>query len=188
MRKTICGNSLNLNGIQSKMTVNEDFTGRNLESKDHSSAPIIFKATTNMLNANIKEFILNGSDFEITFTDSRKRCIQFSSKDGSISRCTKKIQQKLSSELKGNVEPILLNLALGDIESELISRRVEIFQLANKLSNISKQSHSVPDDRDSANAIFFEDIKTIRHRFNESIESFQTMAIICGREVQIICN
>jgi hypothetical protein len=152
------------------MTANEDFgTQSESESKDSSSATLIFRVTPNMQKANIKEFILNGSDFEFTFLDGRKRGIPFSSKNGSISDITRKIKKKLSSELSG-VDSRLLNSVSGEIEDGLINRRVEIFNLVNNGSNSNQSGRNTNQIRSLKK--YLEDVNTLRQQFNESTDPY----------------
>ena len=121
------GNNPKLSGIQIKMTINGNPKSEKLAPEESYPRALIFRVTENMQNANIKVFILNGSDFEFTFTDGRKRGIPFYSKNGSISHSAQRIKKKLLSEFNGKADTFI-NLVFGDIEDELISRRDEIFK------------------------------------------------------------
>ena len=140
-----------------------------------SHSALIFKVTENMLNANVNGFILNGSDFEFTFSNGRKLCILFSSKDGSISNNVSRINKKLLSELKGRVDLTLLRLVLDDIGDELVNRRDEIFQFTDDGSKNSNRSGSTIYNAEDAAAKskFLEDVANIRKQFNESADPYK---------------
>lgn len=122
---------------------------------------IIFDVTENMSNIGIIDFTLNAYDFEFTLKN-RKLCVPFSPKDLSISKHSKNIGKKLWHGLENSITetPKVFYHAITDIESQLIERRDEIFDLNNKAR---KEINKL----DPIRAKFFEEVETLRHQYKE---------------------
>jgi hypothetical protein len=68
---------------------NIDKSDSNYEDNATTTGIIVFQVTENIKNIGIKDFILNGYDFEITLISDRKCCVIFSPKKTSISEYVK---------------------------------------------------------------------------------------------------
>ena len=130
---------------------------------DQSSQQIEFTITENIQKLGIKEFILQGKDFLITWSNGRNSCIDFSFKSLSISQNIKLIEKTLKKEVKGkSIDDETFDNAIRDIEDQLIKRREEIFNL-----NKTKTSESDSVDHEFKSK-FLEDVSNLREQFEKS--------------------
>ena len=104
----------------------------NNDEKQILSKQITFSLTDNIERLGIKEFIVKDRDFLIKWSDERNSCIEFK-KPLSLSQNIKLIRKTLKNDLKNmNIDIRIFEIAIKDIEDELIKRRNEIFNLNNK--------------------------------------------------------
>ena len=87
---------------------------------------IAFQVTESMKKIGIKDFILNRSDFEITFSDNKKISVLFSSNDNSVSKQLKRIELKLRKASYAKFDTNDVDDAIADVEDQLVRRRDEI--------------------------------------------------------------
>ena len=90
------------------------------------SGVIAFQVTESMKKIGIKDFILNRSDFEITFSDNKKISVLFSSNDNSVSKQLKRIESRLRKAIYAKFDTNDVDDAIADVEDQLVRRRDEI--------------------------------------------------------------
>jgi hypothetical protein len=90
------------------------------------SSIIAFEVTDSMKKIGIKDFILNGFDFEITFSDNKKTSVLFSSNDNSVSKQVKRIELNLRKVIYAKFDTNDVDDAIADVEDQLVQRRDEI--------------------------------------------------------------
>ena len=130
---------------------------KNFNSNDNSKV-IEFIITENLHNLGIRHFIFQDREFIITWSNGKQICIGFSSKTHLIELIIKKIEKKIKKEVKDNE---VIEIAIKEIEDQLIKRREEIFELI-KIKNF---------EHDFAEQVFksefLEDVSKIREQFEK---------------------
>jgi hypothetical protein len=152
----------------------------NNEDNATTTGIIVFQVTENMKNIGIKDFILNGFDFEITLMNGRKCCVLFSPKKTSISEHIKSIEKKLYQDANVITEdPKVNGSAIDDIEDQLIRRRDEIFKVSTKSCTTDDINTGDP-----SKSKFKEDVTNLRNQFKESGRTFQDWQSIVTEKYQ----
>jgi hypothetical protein len=126
-----------------------------------------------MQNAGITEFVLDQNDFIFAIQGNKRRTIQLSRSEQSISAIIKKIVKSLTKELDGS-DKVILEHCLHDIEDQLIERRSEIFNLPNsdnQKSNSKEGDENDPDRRSKKQ--FVDDVNNLREKFKESRTTYE---------------
>jgi len=128
------------------MTQVKNIANNNTQVPGVNNRPLIFDVTENMSKAGIKEFVLNGFDFEFTLNNDRKCCVAFLPKKLSVSELIKGIDKKLYQDPDTIADdPKAFTAAINDIENQLIKKRDEIFAIPNDDDNVdNNESTSIP--------------------------------------------
>ena len=95
-----------------------------IDDNNLSDQIVSFTITDQMKKAGISQFFLEKQSFIIKFEEGGMRCYTFS-QNLSISEIVNKLRQKLKHELNYDE----LQLALQDMENQIIERRNEIYQI-----------------------------------------------------------
>ena len=132
------------------------------------SGVIAFQVTESMKKIGIKDFILNRSDFEVTFSDNKKICVLFSSHDKSVSKQLKRIESKLRKAIYAKFGTNDVDDAIDDVEDQLVQRRDEIFKV--QINGLDENNTNTDDP---SKFKFKEDVTNLRNQFKESGTSFQ---------------
>ena len=140
-----------------------------------SNTSIQFTITENIAKLGIKKFILKDKDFEITWSNERKSCIEFNPKETSIEKTVKKIEKKLSREIQDKDK---INAAISDIEDQLINKRDDIFNL-----NVNKEKNEQDEEIRSK---FLEDVSKLREEFEKSPDPFTIWQQQVKKKYQIL--
>jgi hypothetical protein len=143
------------------------------------SGIIIFQVTENMKNIEIKDFILNRSDFEITLISGRKCCVLFSPKKTSIAEHAKSIEKKLWQDTNVKAGENAFGSAIADIEDQLIRRRDEIFNIS-----IEGRPAIGVNAEDLSKSKFKEDVTNLRNEFKQSDTTFQNWQLIIAEKYE----
>ena len=123
--------------------------------------------TDNIEKLGIKEFVLQGKDFLIIWTNGRNSCIDFNLKSLSLSQNIKLIKKTLKKEVKGIIDDQTVEDAIKDIEDQLIKKREEIFNL-----NKTKTSESDSADHEFKSE-FLNDVSSLREQFENSTDPYK---------------
>ncbi|MGI8833674.1 MAG: hypothetical protein ACR2IS_13695 [Nitrososphaeraceae archaeon] len=122
---------------------------------------LIFRVTENMSHAGITRFILDKSEFDFILK-SGKICISFSAKK-SISDHVIKIEKKLSKRLIDRAKHSdIFELAMADIETQLIERREEIFNIS-----INNSTTSSGKSNGHNKVKYIQEVLTLRKQYKE---------------------
>ncbi|HZC50110.1 MAG TPA: hypothetical protein VE244_13745 [Nitrososphaeraceae archaeon] len=132
------------------------------------SGVIAFQVTESMEKIGIKDFILNRSDFEITFNDNKKISILFSSNDNSVSKQLKRIELKLRKASYAKFDTNDIDNAIADVEDQLVRRRDEIFKV--RIYGLDENNTHTEDPSKSK---LKDDVTNLRNQFKESGTTFQ---------------
>ena len=119
---------------------------------------IEFNITENIKKIGIKELTLKERDFLIIWSDGRESCVEFNYKLRSIERNIKSIQKRLWKELKDKLDEKSFELAINELEEQIIKRREEIF-------NLNEKQTSGNDSDNEYKSKFLEDVSILRERF-----------------------
>ena len=125
------------------------------------SQRIKFIKTEDIEKLGIKEFVLQGKDFLITWSNGRNTCIDF--KYSSIAENIKTITKVLKKQVIDIVDDKTYDNALGDIEDQLIKKREEIYSL-----NTTKTSENNSNNEYKSKTI--ENITHLKKQFESSLD------------------
>jgi hypothetical protein len=140
---------------------------------------IAFQVTESMKKIGIKDFILNRSDFEITFSDNKKISVLFSSNDNSVSKQLKRIESKLRKAIYAKFDTNDVDDAIDDVEDQLLQRRDEIFKVP-----INGLDESNTNTEDPSKSKFKEDVFNLRNQFEQSGTTFQDWQSIVAEKYE----
>jgi hypothetical protein len=147
------------------MSTTEKSDSNNGDNGSHGI--IIFQVTESMKKIGIKDFILNRSDFEITFSDNKKICVLFSPNDNSVSKQLKHIESKLRKAIYAKFDTNDVDDAIADVEDQLLQRRDEIFNVP-----INGLDENKINTEDPSKSKFKEDVTNLRNQFKQSGTTF----------------
>ena len=145
------------------------------------SGVIAFQVTESMEKIGIKDFILNRSDFEITFNDNKKISILFSSNDNSVSKQLKRIELKLRKASYAKFDTNDIDNAIADVEDQLVRRRDEIFKV--RIYGLDENNTHTEDPSKSK---LKDDVTNLRNQFKESGTTFQDWQSIVAEKYENI--
>lgn len=143
------------------------------------SGVIAFQVTETMEKIGIKDFILNRSDFEITFSDNKKISVLFSSNDNSVSKQLKRIELKLRKTSYAKFDTNDLDDAIGDVEDQLVQRRDEIFKVP-----INGLDENKTNTEDPSKSKFKEDVTNLRNQFKQAGTTYQQWQSIVAEKYE----
>jgi hypothetical protein len=151
----------------------------NINPVNTRTGVIAFQVTESMKKIGIKDFILNRSDFEITFSDNKKISVLFSSNDNSVSKQQKRIELKLRKASYAKFDNTDVDDAIADVEDQLIRRRDEIFKV-----QINGLDENYTNTEDPSKSKFKEDVTNLRNQFKQAGTTYQQWQSIVAEKYE----